>query len=362
MTDSFKTKLSKFVDNKNLIPYKDTNTALSSLFNYLINGGNCINIGDEVLVTPLESEEVLETIVKCNLKIKWVDVSPIALMDLNDLRRKLTKYTRIVILTYYGGYPITHESIDQIKKECYDLFNFTPIFIESCHSLGTKQIEKAENFNPKKPVYKNSYVLSKYCKNICLTTLNNTNNTSNYNNNKLVSCAVLSFPESLNKYYDDILNNTLTSENYYNVPELLPLLDNINHKINRQIENAKGITFGLKDNKTVMPLRSMFEGCSYSFYCLDFKSPNKNDKYNSLDDFVNYLNDRCIYTFKLNRRDKFDRFDHFKCILPGLDTLEQYLIIIPCDHRYNDDDIKQINKVIKEFTELANEELEEEII
>ena len=40
------------------------------------------------------------------LKLKWVDIDPDTLnMDLDDLMRKITPKTKVIMLVHWGGYP-----------------------------------------------------------------------------------------------------------------------------------------------------------------------------------------------------------------------------------------------------------------
>jgi hypothetical protein len=58
-----------------------------------------------------------------NLKIKWVDIDPTTLnMDLDDLARKITPKTKVIMLVHWGGYPndldtsINESVVDKIRQ------------------------------------------------------------------------------------------------------------------------------------------------------------------------------------------------------------------------------------------------------
>jgi dTDP-4-amino-4,6-dideoxygalactose transaminase len=70
--------------------------------------------GDEVLATPMTCTASNWPILANNLKIKWVDIDPTTLnMDLDDLSRKITSKTKVIMLVHWGGYP---NDLDKIKK------------------------------------------------------------------------------------------------------------------------------------------------------------------------------------------------------------------------------------------------------
>ena len=62
---------------------------------------------DEVLATALTCTASNWPILANGLKIKWVDVDEKTLnMDLDDLERKITSKTKVIIAVHWGGYPL----------------------------------------------------------------------------------------------------------------------------------------------------------------------------------------------------------------------------------------------------------------
>lgn len=95
---------------------------------------------DEVLATPLTCTASNWPILGNNLKIKWVDVDPTTLnMDLDDLARKITPKTKVIMLVHWGGYPNDLNKIKQIQETALNLYGFKPAVIEDgAHSFGSK--------------------------------------------------------------------------------------------------------------------------------------------------------------------------------------------------------------------------------
>ena len=59
--------------------------------------------GDEVLATPMTCTASNWPILANGLKIKWVDIDPKTLnMDLDDLERKITPKTKVIMLVHWG--------------------------------------------------------------------------------------------------------------------------------------------------------------------------------------------------------------------------------------------------------------------
>jgi dTDP-4-amino-4,6-dideoxygalactose transaminase len=96
--------------------------------------------GDEVLATPMTCTASNWPILANGLKIKWVDIDPETLnMDLDDLERKITPKTKVIMLVHWGGYPNDLDRIKEIQEKSYNLYGFRPAVIEDgAHSFGSK--------------------------------------------------------------------------------------------------------------------------------------------------------------------------------------------------------------------------------
>lgn len=96
--------------------------------------------GDEVLATPMTCTASNWPILANNLKIKWVDIDPTTLnMDLDDLARKITPKTKVIMLVHWGGYPNDLDKIKKIQQDSLTRFGFKPAVIEDgAHSFGSR--------------------------------------------------------------------------------------------------------------------------------------------------------------------------------------------------------------------------------
>jgi dTDP-4-amino-4,6-dideoxygalactose transaminase len=96
--------------------------------------------GDEVLTTAMTCTASNWPILAHGLKIKWVDIDPTTLnMDLDDLERKISPKTKIIMAVHWGGYPNDLDRLKQIQNKAYMLYGFKPAIIEDgAHSFGSK--------------------------------------------------------------------------------------------------------------------------------------------------------------------------------------------------------------------------------
>ena len=94
---------------------------------------------DEVLTTSLTCTATNFPILANGFNIKWVDLDPTTLnMDLDDLERKLSPKTKVIIAMHWGGYPLDLDRLQRIKKKCKDQFGFEPAIIQDCaHAMGS---------------------------------------------------------------------------------------------------------------------------------------------------------------------------------------------------------------------------------
>lgn len=152
--DEFEKQLSKFFNNDYVATLNSGTSGLhlalhllrkpsdTQLFNGLFNTQTWPGWepGDEVLATPMTCTASNWPILSHGLKIKWVDIDPTTLnMDLDDLARKITSKTKVIMLVHWGGYPNDLDKIKKIQEDAYFRFGFKPAVIEDgAHSFGSE--------------------------------------------------------------------------------------------------------------------------------------------------------------------------------------------------------------------------------
>ena len=99
-----------------------------------------IKEGDEVLATAMTCTASNWPILANGLKIKWVDIDPRTLnMDLDDLERKISPTTKVIIVVHWGGYPVDLDRLKKIQDKAFQLYGFKPAIIEDgAHSFGSE--------------------------------------------------------------------------------------------------------------------------------------------------------------------------------------------------------------------------------
>jgi len=155
--DEFETQLSKYFNNDYISTVNSGTSALhlalhmlkkpSKSFKQIVPGVAGVESnwpgleeGDEVLATAMTCTASNWPILGNGLKIKWVDIDPTTLnMDLDDLERKITPKTKVIMLVHWGGYPNDLDRIKKIQENACKRFGFQPAVIEDgAHSFGSE--------------------------------------------------------------------------------------------------------------------------------------------------------------------------------------------------------------------------------
>jgi dTDP-4-amino-4,6-dideoxy-D-glucose/dTDP-4-amino-2,4-dideoxy-beta-L-xylose transaminase len=134
----FEQNLKNYIGNDMLCTTNSGTSALHLALHTLKKPYN-LKDGDEVLCTPLTCTATNWPVLANNFKIKWVDVNPNNLnMDLDDLERKITPKTKVIMVVHWGGYPVDLDRIKKIQQKTKELYGFEPIVIEDCaHGIGS---------------------------------------------------------------------------------------------------------------------------------------------------------------------------------------------------------------------------------
>jgi dTDP-4-amino-4,6-dideoxygalactose transaminase len=141
--EEFEKNLSDYFDKDFLVTLNSGTSGLHLALRLLKNKKENwpgLEDGDEVLTTAMTCTASNFPILANNLKVKWVDIDPTTLnLDLDDLARKITAKTKVIMLVHWGGYPNDLDRIKEIQDACYQLHGFRPAVIEDgAHSFGSK--------------------------------------------------------------------------------------------------------------------------------------------------------------------------------------------------------------------------------
>ena len=96
--------------------------------------------GDEILSTALTCTATNFPILANGFKIKWVDVDrTTGNMDVRDLRRKITRNTKVIVFVHWGGTPADLDGMRKVQDYAERKFGFRPRIIEdAAHAMGAE--------------------------------------------------------------------------------------------------------------------------------------------------------------------------------------------------------------------------------
>jgi len=279
---------------------------------------------DEVLATPLTCTATNWPIISNNMKIKWVDIDPSNLnMDLDDLARKITRKTKIIMFVHWGGYPLDLDKLKSIQDHAERLYGFRPAVIEDCaHSLGAEykgrkignhgnicsfSLQAIKHINsidggilvlPHKKLYDRGKLLRWY-------------GIDRDTNKKDFRCET-NVPEIGFKFHMNDVNATVGRENFNHINDILEShRDNANY-YNNELKDVEGIT--LLENK---PDRKG----SYWIYSMLVERR---------DDFMDLMKECDIMVSQVHERnDIHSCVKKYRTILPNTDKVVSKLICIP---------------------------------
>jgi dTDP-4-amino-4,6-dideoxygalactose transaminase len=94
---------------------------------------------DEILCSPLSCSATMLPALVQGMRIKWVDVDRKSCnMSVDDLARKLSPTTKIIMPVLWGGMPLDMVRIDQLCDDALALYGFRPKVIYDCaHAMGS---------------------------------------------------------------------------------------------------------------------------------------------------------------------------------------------------------------------------------
>lgn len=142
----FETALKEYIGNPYILTLNSATAGLTLALRLLKNKDERFNWtgfdeeNDIVLTPALTCFATTASILANNVNIKWLDVDPeTANIDLNDLKRKLNKNTKVIYLVHWGGGPVDLDGLREIQEYSLKTFGFKPIIVEDCaHAFGAE--------------------------------------------------------------------------------------------------------------------------------------------------------------------------------------------------------------------------------
>lgn len=279
---------------------------------------------DEILTSPLTCTATNWPALANGMKIKWVDVDPLTCnMDLNDLERKISSKTKVILLVHWGGNPIDLDRVREIQLRAYHIYGFKPVVIEDCaHAMGATykgkplgnhgniavySFQAIKHFTtvdggciifPHQELYKRAKLLRWY-------------GIDRESKRKDFRCEG-NIPEWGFKFHMNDLNAAIGIANF----------PNIDLNVKKHIENSNRYDKEIS-NPNVISMQRNHDSCSSQWIHTIFIK-------HSRDEFIKYMTDNNIMASRVHERnDKHTCVSEFRCILPGVDKAVETMVCIP---------------------------------
>ena len=341
--EKFEGFLNNYFNNQHVATTNSATSAEHIAIHMLKKPMGHMEVGDQILSTPLTCTATNWPILANGIDIKWVDVDPNTCnIDLDDLERKITPKTKAIMVVHWGGYPVDLDRLKNIQDNTEKLYGFKPTIIEDCaHSFGSK--------------YKNQYIGTHG--NICtfsfqaikhLTTgdggcvtfpdedqikrfkLLRWYGIDRDDNRKDFRCESNISEFGFKMHMNDI-NATIGIENFpYVTQKLLNVYKDNAAFYNENLKGVDGIT--LLENKSDRQ-------SSYWIYTIKVKRQT---------DFMNKMKECDIMVSRVHERnDIHSCVSQYRCHLPSLDKLVKEMICIPVGWWVTPEDRQYIVDCIK---------------
>jgi dTDP-4-amino-4,6-dideoxygalactose transaminase len=349
----FETALKNFIGNPYILTLNSATAGLTLALRLLKEPDEITNwIGfnnkEDIVLTPaLTCFATTASILANNVNIRWLDVDlETSNIDLNDLKNKLNKYTKIIYVVHWGGTPVDLDSLKEIQEYSLNKFGFKPMIVEDCaHAFGAEYNNKKIGNNDNICVFSLQAIKHLTTGDGGFITLPNQNL---YDRCKLLRWYGIDRDKRNYKGKDLRLENDIKEYGYkfhmndinatiglYNLPYMDELL-----KKNR--DNAAYFDEELKNVEGIIIMKSNQKSNSaYWLYTIRVLNGKKQE-------FMDKMKENGIMTSQVhNRNDINSCVKEFQEILPNLDLFEKELVCIPVGWWLTKEDLIYIVKQIK---------------
>ena len=354
--EKFESALTEFIENPHILTLNSATAGLTLALRLLKNKDDRFNwpgFDDEydIVLTPaLTCFATTAAILANNVNIRWLDVDlETANIDLNDLKNKLTEYTKVIYVVHWGGNPVDLDSMRELQEYSLQQFGFKPMIVEDCaHAFGAK-------YNGEKIGGKGSEG------NICVFSLQAIKHLTTgdggfitlpndiwYDRCKLLrwygidrdkrnyNGKDLRLEHDIVEYgYKFHMNDINATIGLYNLPHIEELLRKNRSNaayFDEHLKNVSGIVLMNNNNK-----------CNSAYWLYTIRVLN-----NKKQEFMNNMKKSEIVTSQVhNRNDKNSCVEEFQELLPNLDLFENEIVCIPVGWWLSPIEIQHIVDTIK---------------
>jgi len=347
--EEFESKLKEYFNYPYILTLNSATSGLTLAYR-LLN----LEKDDYVISTPLTCFATNASILANNLNILWADTDPNTCnIDLNDVKRKINKNTKVLSFVHWGGVPVDLEVVEELKLYAKNTYGNELNVVEDCaHAFGSE-------FNGKK--------LGTHG-NICVFSLQAIKhlttgdggliflpNEEFYKRAKLLRWFGIdrekrSLPGSDFRLEPDIteygykfhmndINASIGLANIINIQENIDKCNNNGNYYNKHLKNINCIELFNYGNENIKP--------SYWIYTIKILNGRKNE-------FIEYMKDNNIVTSQVHaRNDKHSCLQSALCTdLKNLDVIETQIVSIPVGWWLDEDKLKYIVDTIRNFSNI----------
>lgn len=291
-----------------------------------------VGVGDEVISTPMTAEPTNTTIALTGAKIVWGDVDErTGLLDPEDVRRKITKRTKAIMLVHYAGMVCDMDAFNVISKEAG-----IPVIEDSAHCLGGKYNGKVIGGNSRFTCF--SFQAIKQMTTVDGGAIAFTNEKDMAKARKLrwfgldkkVSRLENDIKRAGFKYGMNNVNATIGSVQLSHMPDVVGTYISNGQYYDEELRNV--------DSVTLVPYYPHTEP-SYWLYTM---------KVERRDDFIRMMEAKGIMASPLHHRsDTHSVFAASKCELPQMENWYSSFVHIPCGWWIGSEERRLIVEAVK---------------
>lgn len=277
-----------------------------------------------VLTPALTCFATTVPILNNNMNICWIDTQRDSCnIHIKDIKRKLSKETKIIQVVHWGGNPVDLDSLKELQDYCLQEYGHIPTIVEDCaHAFGSEY--KGKKIGTHGNICVMSLQAIKH-----LTTgdggLIFLPNEEMYNRAKLLRWYGID-RDHRNKG-DFRMEHDITEWGYkYHMNDISATIGlyNLPHIKELQEKTAENCDFLRKNLKNKHILGIMPSNGLSANWLFTIRIRNKQE-------FIKYMNSNNIMCSQVhNRNDIHSSVAKFRTYLPNLDILEQEAICIPC--------------------------------
>ena len=353
--EDYEAELKKFLGKEYLLTLNNATAGLTLATRLLKKEDNTFDWpgfdeeNDIVLTPALTCFATTAAVLSNNVNIKWLDVDlNTANIDLEDIKRKLNKHTKIIYLVHWGGTPVDLDKLNQICEEHKTIYGFKPMIVEDCaHAFGTEYNGKKLSNHGNICVYSTQAIKHLTTGDGGIITLPYK---SLYDRCKLLRWYGIDRDKRNYKGKDFRLEHDIAEYGYkfhmndinatlglYNLPHIPSLLQ----------KNRANATFYDDKLKDVQGIKLMENNpkCNSAYWLYTIRILNGKKQ-----EFMDKMKEVGIMTSQVhNRNDINTCVKEFEEILPNLDILEKELVCIPVGWWLKKTDLEYIVSKIKLF-------------